>query len=233
MDGRWWVRATAIVVLAWAAPAGEAVGDSYYAIVFGSQTHPKLLRFTHTWATFIRVAASDIPGQPILEAHTISWLPESMNIQTWTPIPEPGVNLDLEQTLRVVLDERQRVTAWGPFVISERVYRRSLEVEQVLENGGAQYRAFSTPWNLLSTNCIHAVTAVDPDFGRERYPLIRVGKPASRHIAREVMTRSPFDQYRFDNSWLISRLGLDRYPVQIVPPRAIPKRRCFLCRCPD
>src|SRR5262249_46205036 len=208
-DGGGWVGAPACVVLGWAAPAGEAAGDSYYAIVFGSQTRPKLLRYTHPWAPFIRAADSGTPGQPILEAHTISWLPESMNIQTWTPIPEPGVNLDLEQTLRVVLVERQRVTACGPFVISELVYRRSLEVEQVLESGAAQYRAISRPGTLLSTNCIHAVTAVDPDFGRERYPLIRVGKPASRYIAREVMTRSPFDQYRFDNSWLISRLGLD------------------------
>src|SRR5262245_7887846 len=62
MDGRRWVRAMAFVVLAWAAPAGEAAGDSYYAIVFGSQTHPKVLRFTHTWATFVRVADSAIPG---------------------------------------------------------------------------------------------------------------------------------------------------------------------------
>jgi hypothetical protein len=233
MDARWWVRATAFVVLAWAAPAREAAGDSYYAIVFGSQTHPKQLRYTHTWATFVRAADSNIPGQPILEVHTISWLPESKDIKTWTPIPEPGVNLDLEQTLQVVLDDRQRVTAWGPFVISEMLYRRSLEVKQALETGEHQYRAISTPGNLQNTNCIHAVTAVDPDFGRERYPLIRVGKPASRHIAREIMMRSPFDQYRFDNSWLIPRLGLDRYPVQIVPPQAIPKRPCFLCRCPD
>ena len=29
MDGRWWVRATAFAVLAWAAPAGEAAGDSW------------------------------------------------------------------------------------------------------------------------------------------------------------------------------------------------------------
>ena len=39
---------------------------------------------------------------------------------------------------------------------------------------------------------------------------IRV-RPASRHIARQVMTRSVFDQWQGDHSWLIPRLGLDHF----------------------
>ena len=76
-----------------------------------------------------------------------------------------------------------------------------------------RYRAISTPENLLVSDCIHAVAAADPVFGRGHYPLIRIGKPASRYIARQIMTRSPFDQTLFDNSWLIPRLGLDRHPL--------------------
>ena len=30
-------------------------GERYYSMIFGSQSSPKLLQFTHTWATFIRV----------------------------------------------------------------------------------------------------------------------------------------------------------------------------------
>ena len=81
------------------------------------------------------------------------------------------------------------------------------------------------PENLLISDCIHAVAAVDPIFGREHYPLIRIGKPASRYIAREIMTRGPargIEQERYDNSWLIPRLGLDRYPSSR-PARAHPK----------
>ena len=97
----------------------------------------------------------------------------------------------------------------------------------------AQYRAISTPRNLLVSDCIHAVAAVDPVFGRGHYPLIRVGKPASRYIARQVMTRSAFDQDQTDASWLIPSLGLGRYPIEVIPPEQIPRRNCLFCRCPD
>jgi hypothetical protein len=47
------------------------------------------------------------------------------------------------------------------------------------------------------------------------------------------MTRSVYDQWEGDHSWLIPRLGLDRYPIEFVLPRQIPKENCFLCRHPD
>jgi hypothetical protein len=122
---------------------------------------------------------------------------------------------------------------WGPFRILPQVYERSLRVKEILDSGQAEYRAISTPRNLLISDCIHAVAAIDPVFGRDHYPLIRVGKPASRHLARQVMTRSVFDQWEADNSWLVPRLGLDRYPIQVVPPQQIPKRNCVLCRIPE
>jgi hypothetical protein len=122
---------------------------------------------------------------------------------------------------------------WGPFVIQQGVYERSLRVKEILDSGTAEYRAISTPRNLLISDCIHAVAAVDPIFGRGHYPLIRVGKPASRYIARQLMTRSVFEQWQYDNSWLIPRLGLDRDPIEVVPAQQIPKRNCFFCRCPE
>ncbi len=48
-----------------------------------------------------------------------------------------------------------------------------------------------------------------------------------------MITRSVFDQRQGDNSWLIPRLGLDRYTIEFIPPEQIPKRNCLLCRCPD
>jgi hypothetical protein len=83
------------------------------------------------------------------------------------------------------------------------------------------------------THCIYAVAAIDPVFGRNHYPLIRIGEPASRFISRQVMLRSAFDQYQTHPSWLVPRLGLDRYQIDVAPPQQIPKRSCFLCNRPD
>lgn len=231
---RLFVAALALA-LALAATGPAAAADHCYVMVFGSQSHPKRLKYTHTWATFVRAVGEGPDADAYrLHAHTISWLPRTLDIKVWDPHPEPGVNLDLESTLRAVYADGQRVTMWGPFVIPSHVYNRSVWVKQVLESGAAEYRAISTEYNLMVADCIHAVAAVDPDFGRDHYPLIRVGKPASRFIAREVMNRSlensGINQKAYDNSWLIPRLGLARYPIEFVSPQQIPFKDCFFCR---
>jgi hypothetical protein len=227
----------AAVALFWAAPPAGA--DEYHFLpVFGSQSRPKQLRYTHTWATMIR-AVGDGPTLKnyALDLHTISWLPDTLDVHVWRPWPERGVNLDLYQTLNTVYASCQEVTLWGPFVAPPNVYQKSLRVKQFLEIGQMKYRAIDGGVNPLIDDCVHAVSAVDPLFGKRHYPLIRVGKPASRFIAREVMVRTmedaQIDQTRYDASWLIPRLGLDRYPIEVIPPQRIPSRRCFLCRCPD
>lgn len=228
-----WLLGLVVFSLAFSArPARAEV--RYFAMVFGSQSHPKLLRYTHTWATFIRATGEgpDV-SKYALEVNTISWLPATLEVKVWRPWPEPGVNLDLYQSLRAVYAHRESVTMWGPFIINEEIYNRSLGVLRIIASGAPQYRAISFPRTLLISDCIHAVAAVDPVFGRDHYPLIRIGKPASRYIARQVMTRSPIDQTLYDNSWLIPRLGLNRYPIEVIPPRCIPKRNCVLCACPD
>lgn len=228
-------RAGAALVIIFALAATPARGqERYYALIFGSQSSPKLLRHTHTWATFVRVVnEGNEPRQNQVYAHTISWLPATLDVRTWTLIPEPGINLDLYETLGVVYRNNERVTLWGPFEIGAQVYERSLGVKAILDSGTAQYRAISTPRDLLVSDCIHAVAAVDPIFGRGHYPLIRIGKPASRYIGRQVMTRSMFDQYQTDALWLIPHLGLDRYPIEVIAPQQIPKQNCVLCRCPE
>ena len=46
---------TALVGAALVMTAGTAKGDEfYYVMIFGSQSEPKLLQYTHTWATFVR-----------------------------------------------------------------------------------------------------------------------------------------------------------------------------------
>jgi hypothetical protein len=230
-----WPAVVMLLGLAFAMTGTEARGEEfYYVMIFGSQSQPKLLQYTHTWATFIRAVGEgpDANSYTVYQ-HTISWLPQSLDVRTWSIVPEPGVNLDLYRTLEVVYKDREHVTMWGPFRIQQAGYERSLFVKEILDSGAAEYRAISTQRNLLISDCIHAVAAVDPVFGRGHYPLVRIGKPASRYIARQVMIRSVFDQWEGDNSWLIPRLGLNLYPIEVVPPQQIPKQSCFLCRCPD
>jgi hypothetical protein len=229
------VRSVALAVLL-VLVAGESgvAGENYYVMIFGSQSKPRQLRYTHTWATFIK-AVGDGPdvNAYALELNTISWLPQTLEVKVWRPYPEPGVNLDLYQTIQAVSASNESITMWGPFVTREVIYDRSLRVAEIARSGQAQYRAIDSSRDLLISDCIHAVAAVDPDFGRSHYPLIRIGKPASRYIAREIMRRGPHDQTLYDNSWLIPRLGLNAYPIEVIPPQVIPRRRCGLCIAPD
>ena len=230
MNRATWV-ALSMAIAFWAGAEPSRGAEHHYVMIFGSQSHPKQLRYTHTWATFIRATGQGAdPSGYAVEHHTISWYPAALRVQVWNPFPEPGVNFDLYQTIGVVSTTNQKIAMWGPFLIPPHVYARSIEVRRILESGIAQYRAIDTPSNLLISDCIHAVAACDPMFGRRHYPLIRIGKPASRYIAQEIMSRSPFDQRLDDHSWLLPRLGLDRRPIEVIPPRRIPPRFCRLGR---
>jgi hypothetical protein len=177
MGKRTWLQVAAALILALGSSRGTALGgESYYVMIFGSESRPKMLRHTHTWATFIRaVGEGPDPRNYALWVHTISWLPRTLEVHVWRPCPEPGVNLDLYQTLDFAHADCQSVTMWGPFLIRREGYEKSLRVLQALASGAVEYRAISTSWNLLVSDCIHAIAAVDPVFGREHYPLIRVG----------------------------------------------------------
>ncbi|HEV3168475.1 MAG TPA: hypothetical protein VGZ22_31000 [Isosphaeraceae bacterium] len=215
-------------------PTNASAGEFYYLMIFGSQSTPKQLRYTHTWATMIKaVGEGPDPDNYTLEYNTISWLPQTLEVKVWRLWPEPGVNLDLYRTIDAMLANHESITMWGPFFVRKELYEKSLRVQQIIASGAPRYRAIDGPANLLISDCIHAVAAVDPEFGRGHYPLIRIGKPASRFLARQVMVRSIYDQWAYDNSWLIPRFALDRYPIEVVPPQHIPKRSCFLCTCPD
>ncbi len=233
-------RTAGAIVMTWLAlilgtSAGAArASEFYYVLIFGSETRPKQLRFTHTWATFVKATGEGTdPNGYSLEFHTISWLPETLEVKVLRPWPETGVNLDLYQTIDAMLGNREEIAMWGPFIVQKPIYERSLRVQEIIRSGKVEYRAISTARNLLVSDCIHAVAAVDPVFGRNHYPLIRIGKPASRYLARELVLRSVYNQASYDNSWLISRLGLGRYPIEVISPSRIPREPCGLCAKPD
>jgi hypothetical protein len=120
--------------LAWG--SGARAEERHYVIIFGSQSTPRLPRYTHTWATFVKAGGEglDSTNYQIDEVFTISWLPADLVVRSLRLRAQQGVNLDLEATLAYVL-QRERVSEWGPFKISQRFYERALERKAELESG--------------------------------------------------------------------------------------------------
>jgi hypothetical protein len=197
-----------------------SAGESYYVMIFGSQSHPKQWKFTHTWAIFVRaVGEGSDSSQYHVEYHTISWLPATLKVRVLAAHPETGVNLDLYNTLQFAQANRERITMWGPFVVSKLLYDRAAAQVARLQGGTVRYRAIDGNQDLTIDDCIHAVADIDPVFGRNHYPLIRIGVPASRFIAKQISTRSRFDQNLYDNRWLITRFGLEQYCIRFISPQ--------------
>lgn len=212
------LAALSLCALAMLGNAREAKGaDFFYMLVFGSESDPKRLRLTHTYATFVRATGegSDVANYN-LTVHTISWLPRSLDVKVRRVHPEPGVNLDLHPTMQFVLRSHENVTMWGPYLITREIYNKSIVVLNKLNSGTELYRAVDGPFNNQISDCIHAVGDVDPQFGRRHYALDKVGKPASAFISQQIVRRTKFDQSLIDNSWLIPRLGLTAYPIEYV-----------------
>ena len=107
--------------------------EHYFAMIFGSQSKPKQLRYTHTWGIFVR-AVGEGPNLSTynLELSTISWLPRTLDIKVLRPWPEPGINLDLYQTLDTIQANRESIIMWGPVVIGKELRERSLVIRGIL-----------------------------------------------------------------------------------------------------
>ena len=214
------------LLTAWLAlvPAAAATaGEAHYLLVFGAQSSPKRLENCHSWATFVRASWDDADpsGTLMLQQHTLGWVPASLDVRVWDLHPVPGANLDLHSTLAWVYSRGEAVTLFGPMQVRKELYDRSLEQLGRLQRGEIAYRAIDTRFDLEVSDCIHSVTDIDPDFGRGHFPLIRVGRSASRYIASQVAGRSAYDQRYVHAGWLVPALGLDRYPIEVVPPQAL------------
>jgi hypothetical protein len=146
--------------------------ERYYIILFGSQSTPRLARFTHTWATFVKTRGEggDASKYQISEIFTISWMPADLKVRALRLRPQEGVNLDLESTLSHSL-ERQRVSEWGPFEISPMIYNLALERKAELESGAVRYKA------------------IDPTFGPRAASICRKTSTGSTSGSGSTATR--------------------------------------------
>lgn len=200
-------------------------GDRYFLLVFGSQTTPKVPRFTHSWVTFVRVPAP-IPGEPFrIEQHSISWMPATLCIRTLYPCVETGVNLSLHDSVRMAMGYHERVTLWGPYEIQSGLYHKLMLQKQFVESGAIGYQCIDTVGEAGLTgdgsNCIHAISDADVLFRRQAYPLTYFGDSASLNILRKLVERGAVTGVNVTHDWLIPLLGLDQYPIcrrEYTPP---------------
>jgi ABC-type phosphate/phosphonate transport system substrate-binding protein len=132
----------------------------YYLCVFAFEGVPRRAQYSHTFATFIKSSGGSV------EAHTISWLPKSKHVEVARTQSEPGMNLDLHQTLSFARGLVARVYEWGPYRIRPGLYERSLQQIERLNSGRIQYKALDGAWRPdAASNCIHAVSEIDADDG--------------------------------------------------------------------
>jgi hypothetical protein len=196
--------------------AAAPPGERYFLLIFGSESTPKKPKYTHSWATVVRVVESaDAP--PAVEPHTISWMPATLDIRPLSPRVERGTNLEMHFTIQEMLRNGEQVAMWGPYEVGPGLYQRFLVQKQFLESGQVGYQCIDSfgeaAWTGRGCDCIHAVTDMDPLYDRTRYPLSFFGQAASRHIVRQISQRPIIIRPGQCNDWLIPRLGLDQYPI--------------------
>jgi hypothetical protein len=199
------------------AALGTARADSYYMVVFGAQSMPQLPRYSHSWATFVRIPGDCGCGPPVqpapVEWFTISWLPTKVELTPNNPFSEPGRNFGLAETFDAVLSHCERVMAFGPYQIDGWLYCRALEQKNHLESGEERYKTidwFRNPHR--TSNCIHALTSFDPEHKRVRIGRLNLGQVASYYVT---------DTYRPHivcphkiHCWIADLLGLGQYPIK-------------------
>ncbi len=188
-------------------------GDAHFLLVFASQREPAQPRCTHTFATFVRASGAGPNVESYaLDAHTISFLPRSREVRLPALMPERGINLGLDTTLRHVLGLGQHVSLWGPFAVEPVLYERALRQVGRLAGGGVRFKAVDSgfPPTLVS-NAIHAVS----DLASE-YPRLRVAPPAFGATAGCLVAlhlRPWLLDHAEVHPWVATRLGLGDYPI--------------------
>lgn len=210
-----YVRASITAVLLSLACTGAArAGEDYFLLMFGSQRVPANPNYSHSFATFVRVTwegDGPCPQNPLIEAHTISWLPRNMKVRVLALHPECGHNFDLHTTIRWCLCNDMRVSMWGAYRICPELYYLALRRIARLESGQVEYKANDAGYNSADvSNCIHAISTVI-EGPRFRVGSPGWGEPASYYLLQEF---EPWIiQPGCTHPWVGSALGLDQYPI--------------------
>ncbi len=199
---------TILFVVARAPSRAQEPDAAYYMTIFSAQAaDSRDPRRTHSFATFVKAIGTGEPAKESpIEVHTISWMPQSLNIVVLRGKPEAGTNLDLPSSLRCC-----RVSMWGPSQIDKEFYDRAIKQEARLNSGEVLYKALDQRFRPgIASNCIHAISDLDVangllNTGRGR------GDAASSQVA-EHLERWMVNPKK-THAWVASRLGLNDQTV--------------------
>jgi hypothetical protein len=181
-------------------------------MVFSAQRVPNCPRYSHSFATFIKASGEETClADYRLEALTISWLPESLDVQLFRLRPERGENFDLPTTLEWAYTKGTRVSLWGPYQIQQELYERALEHVARLESRPVRYKAIDSAYRTSRvSNCVHAIGDL---AGNHR---LRVVSPWFGEVASHYVTHC-LEPWVIDpactHDWVAVRLGLADYPL--------------------
>jgi hypothetical protein len=188
-------------------------GHAYYLILFSSARPGAHARHTHCFATLVKAWGDGARVETYgLEAHTISWLPQTLDVQVASLLPEPGSNLDLRTTLEYVLDQGHHIWQWGAYAIDPLLYERSLEQSRRLASGRVCFKAVDDggpPARVCGS--FHAISDLALEAPRPRLGPSAWGEPAGRLLALHL--RPWLLQPDETHSWVSARLGLQDYPI--------------------
>jgi hypothetical protein len=183
-------------------------------MVFAAQRTPNVTRFTHTFATFVKATGEgNDKSKYQIEEHTISWIAKTKEIVVARARPEPGVNLSLKESLELAAALEEKVSMWGPVEIKKELYDRALKQIAFLESGKVGYKALDRRFRPdRATNCIHAVSDIDPDNGLLEVGTVS-GEDASLLVADHLRRWMIKPETR--HSWVSERLGLGEKEVNL------------------
>ncbi|HEX4590529.1 MAG TPA: hypothetical protein VH120_11400 [Gemmataceae bacterium] len=190
--------------------------ERYFVLVFGSQSQPLRPKYTHSWVTAVRVTDQG-PGQPpVVEAHTISWMPATLDIHPLRFTVEPGVDLDLCTTVREMRKYDERISLWGPYEVRRGLYLKLRLQKDFMDGGTVGYQTIDSVGEArhgAGCDCIHAVTDCDSKFDRTEYPLSRFGDRGSEQMVRQIMERRFVINPCAAHDWLLGPLGIADCPI--------------------
>ena len=201
-----------VLMLALCAATNAPAQETYYVIIFSTQQAQPTPKYSHTFATFIRVMpCCAAAGACCVESHTISWMPASLQIRIHALLPEKGVNLELDPSFRWAVETGQRISMWGPYQIKPELYRRAMEQLCRLKAGRVRYKAVDTGYFTgIASNCIHGVSS---SVGGTKVHVTspNYGETASYYVLQRM--RRWVINPDCKHEWLVSALGLNCYPI--------------------
>jgi len=190
--------------------------DLLLLAVFSSEGSPKVPNVTHNWGVALRVERND-DERRIAATHTISWMPETLNIPTLRIWNMRGVNLTCEQSFAHAVRTGQRITLWGVYEIDVETYEKFLRQHARINSGRFGYQCLDTIGEAgryrNGMNCIHAFADFAnlmprPNVARQPY-----GDESAALIAQRLLLRGHVVDLNADHTWVVEEAKWNRWSI--------------------